>query len=252
MISTIDLNCDIGEHTVGGYDSELLPHITSANICCGTHAGSQHITEETIALTAIAGVAIGAHPGMPGEFGRSDGPIDPDDAFRQVKSQLSRFMEAAAKLNATVRHVKPHGALYNQAEQNESLAEAIASAIQEVNPTLTVYALAGGQLLQIASSRGLKTAGEFFADRQYAPSGKLLPRTDPAALISSVDIASLRAVTAYQEGRVVAADGTPIKVDFATICIHGDSPFAVPLARNLLTWMTVAGIVVCPFVAIER
>jgi UPF0271 protein len=217
----------------GGSDGLIMQLVSSVNISCGVHAGSIELTQRTIENAARAGVAVGAHPGMPGQFGRSDDLIDPEHAFVEITRQLGQFQSIAAACGVVVSHVKPHGALYNQAETNIRIAEAIVHAVQQTIPQAKIFGLAGKQLLSVAAERGLSTVGEFFADRAYEADGNLRSRLKPSAVYDDPEFVARRAAEAVQTGSVIAADGSILKIEFETICVHGDSAHALEIL-NLL------------------
>jgi UPF0271 protein len=236
---TIDLNCDVGEGA--GHDAELMPLISSANIACGAHAGNLETMVETLALAAKRKVAIGAHPGFFDleNFGRREREITGDEASRLVLMQIEQFYEVA---DAAMHHVKLHGALYNQVSRNAALAEPVVADLSRLWPDLLVFALAGSVLANVAKSRGLRVAEEVFADRTYQPDGTLTPRTQPNALITDVAVAVAQARRLVEEGVVRAVDGTDVRLQADTICLHGDGPHAVAFAKRLRDEFKQAGI----------
>lgn len=227
---TIDLNCDLAEGSQ--YDSELLALVSSANIACGVHAGSPALMQSTAAEAARRGVAIGAHPGLADRTGRgrSAQPISIGDAFDLVLEQVQALQAIAP---GAVRHVKPHGALYNQAARKEPLAQAIAAAVYAADPALRLMGLAGGELLKAGAAIGLATVAEGFADRGGRADGTLIPRDQPGALITDPAAAAAQAVKLAQDG----LGGVQIQ----TICIHGDTPGAVAIARAVRAALEAAG-----------
>jgi UPF0271 protein len=243
---TIDLNSDIGELTSGNNDEQILRLVSSVNISCGVHAGSEELISRTIALAKTAGVAIGAHPGLAGEFGRGEGPIDPIEAHMELIRQLDSFRKASEVAGITVSHVKPHGSLYNQAETNADLADAIVDAINMSVPDAAVYGLAGGQLLSVARGAGLRTVGEFFADRAYEANGKLVPRSKNGAVYADSEEVVQRALAALANGTIEAWDGTQVAVKFDTVCVHGDSPAAVDMIKLLCSSLQGASVQIEP------
>jgi UPF0271 protein len=237
-MASVDLNCDMGE-SFGpwrmGDDVAVLPHVTSANIACGFHAGDPTTMAYTIREAMRNGVAIGAHPGLPDlvGFGRRNMDVSRDEVYDMVLYQVAAIGGVARALGATLAHVKPHGALYTMAARSADLADAIARAVHDYDPGLVLFGLAGSQLLRAAEARGLATASEVFADRGYMPDGSLVPRSRPDAMVTDEAQAIARAVRMVREGRVTAVDGTDVAVRADTICIHGDGPHAVPFARGL-------------------
>ena len=234
---TIDLNCDLGEGT--GHDAELMPLITSANIACGAHAGEEATMRATVALAKKHGVAIGAHPGLADRvnFGRKEILVTPDEVRGLVLDQTRRLQAMAP-----VRHVKPHGALYNMAARDIVLARAVVEAVYQADPQLILFALAGSKLVAAGRAVGLQVAEEVFADRTYQADGSLTPRTQPNALITDEDAAVTQALRMVREGRVRATDGTDVAIQADTICLHGDGPHPVEFARRLRRELTAVGI----------
>ncbi len=241
MPQWIDLNSDIGE-LIDGYDEQILSLVTSGNISCGVHAGSAALTRKTIELAFARGVAIGAHPGLAGGYGRSTEHIAAGDTYDAIAYQLDGFLQTAADVGASVTHVKPHGTLYNQAETDPKIADAIVRAIKNVGSDLAVYGLAGGKLVAAASSAGLAAVDEFFADRSYRADGTLMPRTLPGAVISDAAAVKERTVTAVVGGAVVAVDGTILHFPIKSVCVHGDTLHAVQRIEDIRQSFTAAGI----------
>ncbi len=236
-MKSIDLNCDLGEGA--GRDAELMPFITSANIACGGHAGDEATMRATIALARRHGVAIGAHPGFAdrANFGRRELALPPGEIRALVTAQVM-----ALRALAPVRHVKPHGALYHLAARDAAVARAIVDAVSAIDPTLIVFGLAGGELCREARARGLRVAGEVFADRTYQRDGSLTPRSRPDALIDDADQAVAQVLRLVGEGVVRTTDGTDVPLVADTVCVHGDGPHAVAFARRLKTELVQAGV----------
>jgi len=231
----IDLNCDLGEGAPN--DAELMPLITSANIACGAHAGDVATMRRALGLARVHGVAPGAHPGYRDRvnFGRRDLALTPDGVFQLVREQVQELRQVAAGLGMGLTHVKPHGALYNQAACDASLAEAVAAAVYEIDPRLILFGLAGSALITAARTRSLAAASEVFADRRYQPDGSLVPRSSPDALIADPDEACAQVLRLIRDDRG------------HTVCLHGDGPDAVGFARQLRSALQTAGIEVRPF-----
>lgn len=242
----VDLNCDLGEG--GGQDAELMPLITSANIACGAHAGNLETMIETVENAAKHRVMIGAHAGYFDleNFGRVERNISAPEAARIVLMQIEQLFEVAG---SRLRHVKLHGALYNQVSRDSQLAEAVVSELARLWPDLIVYALSGSQLARIASARGLRVAEEVFADRAYRADGTLMPRSEPGAFITDERAAVAHVLTMVCEGHAIAVDGTKVPITAETICVHGDNPNAVAFVRRLRDELAAAGVAVKPFVA---
>jgi UPF0271 protein len=242
----VDLNCDLGEGA--GNDAELMPLITSVNIACGAHAGNLETMIEAVESAAKNRVMVGAHPGYfdLANFGRVERAIAPAEAARLVLMQIEQLFEVAG---SRLRHVKLHGALYNQVAREAPLAEAVVSDLARLWPDLILYALAGSQFARTASARGLRVAEEAFADRTYQPNGLLTPRDQPGAIITDEDAMVAQVLSMVQRGVVRAVDGTEIAITAETICLHGDGPDAVPFAERLRKELVAAGIAVKAFSA---
>lgn len=247
----VDLNSDLGEDW-GKWrvsrDAEVMSCVTSANIACGFHAGDPSTIRRTVRLARASGVAIGAHPGWPDllGFGRRNMEVDPDEARDYVVYQIGALQAFVKAEGGRLTHVKPHGALYNQAAKDRRLAEAIVCAVKEVDPELILVALSGSELYKAGKEAGLVTAGEVFADRAYNPDGTLVPRSRPNAMIKDVRLAIEQVLRMVKHGVVIAVDGTEVPIAADTICIHGDQPDAVPFAREIRAALQSEGIGVAP------
>lgn len=245
----VDLNCDIGESfgawTMGA-DAAILPHVTSVNIACGFHAGDPSVMRATADAAAVLGLAIGAHPGLPDliGFGRRTMSVSAADAYDMVVYQVGAMAAVARAAGTTLRHVKPHGALYNMAAAQPALADAIARAVRDVDAALILVGLSGSASINAGTQHGLRTAREVFADRNYRADGSLVPRSSPDALITDVDLAVSRALRMVRTCRVFATDGTEIAVVADTICIHGDAPGAAAFAQHIRSALHADGIAV--------
>ncbi len=246
---TVDLNCDMGE-SFGpwpmGDDGALMASITSANIACGFHGGDPAVMRRTVRLARSNGVAVGAHPGLPDlvGFGRREMQVGPDEAEGMVLYQLGALAAIARAEGATLRHVKPHGALYNMAVRNSSLADAIARAVRAFDSSLILFGLAGSPMLASAEAAGLRVASEVFADRAYERDGSLASRRIAGAVIHDPAVVAARAVRMVRDGNVVATSGEVVSLRADTICIHGDTPGAAALARTVRHALEEAGVVV--------
>lgn len=225
-----------------------MPLITSVNIACGAHAGDLETMIETVELAVHHRVMIGAHPGYFDleNFGRAERAIAPAEAGRIVLMQIEQIFEIAG---SRLRHVKLHGALYNQVSRDPLLAEAVVAELARLWPDLILYALAGSPLARIASARGLRVAEEVFADRTYRADGSLTPRSEPGAIIADEDAAVAQVLSMVNDGCVRATDGTKVPITAETICLHGDMPNAVSFAQRLRRELAAAGVAVKPFVA---
>lgn len=231
----IDLNCDMGElpeAIVDGTQEALLRSITSANVACGGHAGDERTMRTTIEQALKAGVAIGAHPGYPdrANFGRLELKMSAQAVADSIYEQVRALAEVAAKCGTKLVHVKPHGALYNQAVKNRELAEAIAKGVAKYSKDLILMGLAESPMLDVFRKADFAVAAEAFADRRYEPDGTLRSRKFENALIRDPAEAARQALSIAQRGIVTAHDGTEVKLSAQTICIHGDTPGSVQIA----------------------
>jgi UPF0271 protein len=238
MKNHIDLNADVGEGFGAwamGDDAGLMPYLSSANIAAGFHAGDPGTIEATVRLAVAHQVAIGAHPSLPDlmGFGRRTMAITPDEARQLVVYQASAVRGFAVAAGTRLHHVKPHGALYNMAAQDLGLSKAIVAAVQSLGDNLVLYALSGSITEQVARDAGLKVACEVFADRRYEPSGALVSRKDPRALITDEAESIDHVLRMVQDGTCLAVDGSLIRLQADTICLHGDQPDAVAFAETL-------------------
>jgi UPF0271 protein len=244
-----DLNCDMGE-SFGAYaigaDEAVMPSITSANVACGYHGGDPGVMRRTVRLAREAGVAVGAHPGFPDlqGFGRRDMRIAPQDAEDMVLYQIGALAAIARGEGVRLSHVKPHGALYNMAVRDRSLADAVARAVSAFDPSLIFFALPGSELARAGAALGLTIAFEGFADRAYEPDGSLTPRSRAGAVIHDLDAVVTRAVRLILDGEVVATDGSTLAMHVDTICVHGDTPGAQTLAPAIRSGLERAGVTV--------
>ncbi len=228
----VDLNCDMGE-AFGTYkiapDEKIMPLITSANIACGWHAGDPHVMRRTVELALEHGVAIGAHPGHPDllGFGRRQLGLTPAELKDYVIYQIGALAAFVRAAGGRLNHVKAHGAMYNQAAADAGLARAFAEAVAAFDDSLIVVGLANSHLLSEAKKLGLAVASEVFADRGYLPSGALMPRHLPGAVLHDPQVVAARVLQMVKEGRVEASDGSIIELQADTICVHGDTPEAL-------------------------
>jgi UPF0271 protein len=250
--SRIDINCDLGE-SYGefkvGNDAEIMPYITSANVACGFHAGDPITMAQTINLAKKHKVAIGAHPSFPDlmGFGRREMQLTSEEAKNYVVYQISALQGFAKTANLNLQHVKPHGALYNMAVREEKLSKAIAEAAKAVDSNLIVFAPPYSTLAKVAAKKGLRVAHEFFADRAYDSDGSLVSRKQPNAIIHEPKKVVERVARAVGEKTVLAIHGEVVNLDEVhTVCVHGDTPNAVELAKNLKKGLIKKGIDVKP------
>ena len=244
----IDLNADVGESFGAwsiGADAELIPLVSSVNVACGAHAGDPATILRTVELAARHGASIGAHPGYPdlAGFGRRDLEMSAADLRASLIVQVGAVLAAARVAGVPVHHVKPHGALYNRAARDPALATVVATAIRDLDPRLVLVGLAGSASLAAGREAGLAVLAEGFADRAYEADGSLRSRTLPGAVLGPVDAAA-QAVAIARHGSVRADDGSSVVVRADTICIHGDNPEAVGIARSVRAALDAAGIVV--------
>ena len=246
---TIDLNSDLGESFGAwhmGDDAALLAVVSSANIACGFHAGDPDIMRRTVGLAVEHDVAIGAHVSLPDlqGFGRREIAVTPNEAYAMTLYQIGALHSFAHATGTRMRHVKPHGALYNMAARDIRLADAIAQAVRDFDPALRLFGLAGSALIDAGRAAGLPVAAEAFADRRYRSDGSLQPRREPDAVIAENDEAIAQAMAMVREGRVRAVDGDIVELQPDTLCVHGDGAHAVAFARNLHAALEAAGIAV--------
>jgi len=251
MMRTLDLNCDMGEAFGAwhmGEDAALLDHVTSANIACGFHAGDPGTIHRTVKMAIEKGVAVGAHPSLPDlqGFGRRAIAIAPAEAYDMVLYQIGAVAAFARSLGGRLSHVKAHGALYNMAARDGSLARAIAKAVKDFDPRLVLFGLAGSELVRAGHEAGLRVANEVFADRTYQPDGSLTPRSQQNSVIHDVESAIAQVKRMVGEGKVRSVQGTDVEVVADTLCIHGDEPTAVEFARRIRRALADSSIRVAP------
>ncbi len=236
-MTRIDLNADVGE-SFGvyalGHDAALMKAITSANVAAGFHAGDPSVLRGTIRLAKASGVAVGAHPGFPDlvGFGRRELQITPRDAEDCVLYQVAAVAGVAAAENVRLQHVKPHGALYNMAARDASLAAAIARAIVAFDRSLVLFGPPDSELLKAGHAAGLRVAAEGFADRGYEPDASLASRHKPGSLIDDPEVVVARAVRMAKDKTVLALDGSVLRLVVDTMCVHGDTPGSDRLAAT--------------------
>jgi UPF0271 protein len=243
----IDLNCDMGElpeAIADGTQEALMRSITSANVACGGHAGDEQMMRTTIEQALRWKVAIGAHPGYAdrANFGRLELKLPPNEIADSVFEQVSALDEVAKRSGARLVHVKPHGALYNQAVHNRELAEAIAEGVARWRRDVVLVGLAGSPMLEVFKKAGFAIAAEAFADRRYEADGTLRSRKFDDALIRNPSEAAKQALSISQRDLVTAHDGTQVKLSAQTICIHGDTPGSPQIAAAVARALREAGI----------
>ncbi len=245
----IDLNCDMGEsygaYTMGN-DEAIMPFLSSVNIACGFHAGDPSTIRKTVKAALKHQLKIGAHPGFSDlqGFGRREMKLTAEEVYETTLYQvgaLSAFVKAAGSL---LHHVKPHGALYNMAAVNPAYADAVASAVFDIDPSLYLYGLSGSELIKAAKRRGLGVKNEVFADRTYQQDGTLTPRSQEHALIKNTDTAINQVLKLLKDGVVTTPEGQDVVVTADTICIHGDGNLALDFAREIYSRLKREGIVI--------
>ncbi len=250
----IDLNCDMGE-SFGAYkigmDEQVMAYISSDNIACGWDAGDPAVMDRTIQMAREKGVGIGAHPGFPDllGFGRRNMACTGEEIRQYIIYQIGAIQAFCKSHNTKLTHVKPHGALYLEAVENETVARAITHGILSVDPDLYFVALAGKKgetMRRMGEELRLKVVYEAFPDRAYTPEGTLVSRKEPGAVISDPDIVAQRALLMARNGEVVAIDCSKISLDVQTLCVHGDTPTAVDLVKNIRTVLEQNNIKVAP------
>ncbi len=247
----VDLNSDLGEsfgrYTLG-MDDKVIPLISSANVACGYHASDPVVMAKTIAMAKEAGIQVGAHPGYPDlmGFGRRNMNVSPAEAKAYVLYQLGA-LDAFCRANGMkLQHVKPHGAFYNMAAKDYSLAKAICEGIAAYDRDLIVLALSGGELAHAAADMGLRTAQEVFADRAYEEDGTLVDRRKDGAMVTDEDIAIARVVRMVKESKVTAITGRDIDIRADSICVHGDGAKALAFVEKIRARLTEEGVTICP------
>lgn len=253
-MSGIDVNCDMGE-SFGPYamgrDSEVMPHITSANVACGWHAGDPSVMDRTVALASRHGVAVGAHPGYPDllGFGRRKLECSPEELTNYIVYQVGALQAFCRKHGAPLQHVKPHGALYHAVLQEEDLSRAVARAVLQVDPELILVTLAGPKGEKASSvyrETGVAVAREAFPDRAYNGDGTLVPRGNPGAVVEDPKEVVNRVHSLARDNAVRAATGETVHLEAQTVCVHGDTPTAVELVRGIEKRLFAEGLVVKP------
>ncbi|WP_026606694.1 LamB/YcsF family protein [Methylocapsa acidiphila] len=243
----VDLNCDCGEG-FGAYamgdDAAMLEIVTSASVACGFHAGDPEIMAATFAAAQAKGVAIGAHPGFPDlwGFGRRRLPFSTSEIERLVSYQIGAALALAAYAGHRLSYVKPHGALSNIAMEDEEVARAVARAVRAVEPRLGFLAIAGTRLEAAGRAEGLAVAREIYADRAYTDEGLLLDRSQPGAVLHEPEEVAARVLAMVEAGAVISVSGKRAPVGVESICVHGDSPDAVAMARAVRARLEAAGV----------
>lgn len=243
----LDLNCDMGElpdAIADGTQEALMPSLTSVNVACGGHAGNEQTMKATIEQALRWKLAIGAHPGYPdrANFGRVELKLPAEAVVTFVFEQLQALAAVAAACGAHLTHVKPHGALYNQAVHNRELAAAIADGVARGSRDVVLVGLAGSPMLEVFREAGFAVAAEAFADRRYEPDGTLRSRKFRDALIRDPEEAGRQALSIVERGSAIASDGSEVRVSAQTLCIHGDTPGAPAIAAAVSRMLRQAGV----------
>ena len=242
----IDLNCDAGE----GMDSEnaIIPFVSSISIACGGHTGDEESMRKTVQLAKKAGVAIGAHPSYPDRenFGRVTMNIDEATLKNSIKTQIETLHSIANQEQYPLTHIKPHGALYNDAAKNNKLADIIANTLIEINAAFLLWGPPKSALAEASARRGIRFVAEGFADRTYQPDGSLTPRSQMNALISNPSECIKQVLQLVKEKKVTATNGSSIDWPVQTICIHGDGPHALLFAEHIHAALKESGILIKP------
>ncbi|RUM19012.1 LamB/YcsF family protein [Rhizobium phaseoli] len=253
-MTAIDLNSDLGESYGAwgmGDDAAMLAVISSANVACGFHAGDPRGILKTVRAATEKGVSIGAHVSYPDRvgFGRRDMDVAHDELIADVIYQIGALKGIAAAAGVTVGYVKPHGALYNRIAHDPKQGQAVIDGIKAVDPSLVLMGLAGAPILEFARKSGLQVIAEAFADRAYTPDGQLVSRRDTGAVLHDPQVIAQRMLQLANEGTLEAIDGSTIRIDAQSICVHGDSPGAVAIAREIRRAFEAAGITVRSFLS---
>lgn len=251
-MTAIDLNSDLGESYGAwamGDDEAMLSIVSSANVACGFHAGDPLGILKTVQAAAAKGVSIGAHVSYPDRvgFGRRDMDVTSAELTADVIYQIGAIKGVAAAAGVTVGYVKPHGALYNRIAHDPKQGQAVIDGIKAIDPDLVLMGLAGAPILGLAQKSGLKTVAEAFADRAYTPGGELVSRREAGSVLHDTDLIARRMLQLAREGTLEAIDGSTIKVDAQSICVHGDSPGAVTIAQEIRRAFEADGITVRSF-----
>ncbi len=247
----VDLNCDLGEsfgaYKIGG-DGDVIPFITSANVACGYHAGDPSVMSETVALCKAFGVSVGAHPGFRDleGFGRRNMSISESEAENLILYQVGALDAFCKAEGVVLRHVKPHGALYNMAAKDKKLSAAICRAVYKYDPSLILLGLAGSEMLNEARAIGLPCASEVFADREYEDDGTLVSRTREGSVIHDPERVATRVIQMVKEHTVRSINGKTVEIIPDSICVHGDNPEALELIRKIRDALTRENITVSP------
>lgn len=248
----MDLNSDVGE-SFGvwpmGDDAAMFRHVTSANVACGFHAGDPSGISDTCRAAVRSGVVIGAHVGYRdlAGFGRRFVDCSEHELADDVVYQIGALQALARRAGGEVRYVKPHGALYNAIATHEAHARAVVDAVRSVDPGLSLLLLPGSVALALAEDRGVRGVREAFADRAYTPEGRLVSRREEGSVLHDADLVVRRMVRLAEEGVVEAVDGSDVRVSADSVCLHGDTPGSVAMARAVRAGLEEAGVEIASF-----
>ena len=252
MVASIDLNADLGEGFGPwsmGDDAAMMDVVTTANIACGGHAGDPEVMFASLQAAAARGIVAGAHPGYadPAGFGRRVIPMSPDEISRMIVAQVGALQGVAALAGVRLRHVKAHGALANSAAGRAEIAAAIAQAVRALPGDLALLAISGTALESEGRKAGLDVVSEVFADRAYLANGQLVPRSEAGAVLHDPDEVAVRILRFVETGRMPVLGGGEVALAGRSVCVHGDSPGAVEMARVLRARLEAAGVEIRPF-----
>ena len=234
----MDINCDMGEIPrllKNNVYSNLMDHVTSINLACGGHAGDVSMMRELVRIAKRKNVRIGAHPSYPDRenFGRLELEMDPEELLRSICEQVRSLIRVAEQESVSISHIKPHGALYNQAAKDTHLARVIGSAVDRVAPDLDIMCLSGSLMVKILEDMGLKVVQEAFADRTYERDGGLRDRGSDRALITDPQKAADQARSIIEDKKIITFDGSEISLEAQTLCVHSDTPNAIAIAQEV-------------------
>ena len=234
----MDINCDMGESPrllKNNIYSNLMDHVTSINLACGGHAGDVSMMRELVRIAKRKNVRIGAHPSYPDRenFGRLELEMDPEELLRSICEQVRSLIRIAEQESVSISHIKPHGALYNQAAKDTHLARVIGNAVARVAPDLDIMCLSGSVMVKILEDMGLKVVQEAFADRTYERDGGLRDRRSDRALITDPQKAADQARSIIEDKKIITFDGSEISLEAQTLCVHSDTPNAIAIAQEV-------------------
>ena len=234
-------------------DASVIPHISSANVACGFHAGDPLVMDKTVKLAKQYNIAVGAHPGYPDlvGFGRRNMAVSAAELKAMMQYQIGALQAFCKAQGIKLQHVKPHGAMYNMAAKDRKLADAICDAILEIDDSLILLGLSGSEMLKAAKDKGLRYASEVFADRAYEDDGSLTPRALEGSVITDEDEAIKRVLQMVNDGTVVTRSGKVIPIEADSICLHGDGAKAVEFAQRIRAELTDSGVEIVPLAALK-